>query len=1372
MKKAFRFGAIATLIAMALSSCNTEELMNLQQQIDELKSIQIASMDTQIASIKASISSLQTTDTELRGYIATLQEQQAVLAEEDRKLTQAIEAAKASLSGEITSVEAGLIAQLEAYRATVDGQIAALNTAIETLQAKDATLQQQIADLKTYSDGKNQETKEWATTTFVTLQKYNETTELIATIQGQISSINTQMEGFQTSLSDAMAQIIQLRADLQQHIAESNTALTQTAEAITAAYTAAIENAITASETSLKNWVNTQLTAYYTAAQTDAKLATLQAEQEQKLNQQKVYVETLIANLQTVLEGKINANKALIDGLQGQVNNLSGEAGVLAKAILDQADSIANNAARINENAQAIAQNSSDIAACEALIATNKTLIATNEAAIAANDTAIVALQAKAAANEQGIAGNVVNIAKNAADIAVNANLIAANATAISNNATAISDNAAAIAQLRTDLQTSIASLTEGYQSAIQTAITTLDGKLTGEIATNVTALNTRISQEVEAINTAIAALDARVTSCENEISAIQATIATILADIETLKGQVISLLARIQSVSYVPRYDDGKATMIYLAGAEPASGIAILDFKIMPSGTAAALAEVWQTALSAEATYTTTRARTVTPLPVVGVEVSGDILTVTIDGANLSPEFYAGTKKAAVALVISDGNNDRTSDYIPIVPQATLTDLTLSMQADCSVLATGTVAPELQDGPTALRFYYSPTETTAEGLVSNGESIVLPVDNTGHISATLLDLEIRNYHGVAELTIGSKKLRGTVVAFNNIPEPVDMGLSVKWATFNVGAIKPKERGKNYVWGETESNGDSFLNKYTYNSSYQSPYEETDNKTILEKCDDVAIQNLGSKWRIPRKEEWEELSNTNNCTWVWTTDNNIDGYEVTSKITGKTIFLPAAGRHNPYYDIEEKIGLEGQYWSSSLRTAYYNGLAWDFFFSSDVFTVNNDWREYGQQIRPIYGDYISVEEISLSMHSVCIDMGSETCITVTLTPSDAFEKGILWSCAPKGVVSVDYQGIITPISIGTTTITVTSADGGYTDECIVTVVEPQVPETVDMGLSVKWASWNLGASRPENNGGYYSWGEIETKDSYNAWWGNYKWCNGSENTITKYCTTSDWGTIDNKTILEKDDDAAAVNLGGSWRIPTKEEWLELINSENCTWAWATRNGMRGQLVTSKITGNSIFLPAAGGRYDLYEKTLHSVGETGFYWSSNLHPSASRSAWQVNLANFEDNLSHRYNGITIRPVCDYIDYDAISITTGEATVTGYSTATLNSQLTIPENVSVRKFVKFYYSSTETTLEALKNATHIDGTLEGESLTADLTGLSASTTYYYTVVVKVCEREFWGQVKSFTTKEHTLPGSVEDFGKGTPINGSIFNALKPN
>ena len=1236
MKKAFRFGAIATLIAMALSSCNTEELMNLQQQIDELKSIQIASMDTQIASIKASISSLQTTDTELRGYIATLQEQQAVLAEEDRKLTQAIEAAKASLSGEITAVEAGLIAQLEAYRATVDGQIAALNTAIETLQAKDATLQQQIADLKTYSDGKIQETKEWATATFVTLQKYNETTELIATIQGQISSINTQMEGFQTSLSDAMTQIIQLRADLQQHIAESNTALTQTAEAITAAYTAAIENAITASETSLKNWVNTQLTAYYTAAQTDAKLSALQTEQEQKLNQQKVYVETLIANLQTVLEGKINANKALIDGMQGQVNNLSGETGVLAQAILDQADSIANNAARINENAQAIAQNLSDIATCEALIATNKTLIAANEAAIAANDTVIVALQAKAAANEQGIAGNVVNIAKNAADIAVNANLIAANATAISNNATAISDNAAAIAQLRTDLQTSIATLTEGYQSAIQTAITTLDGKLTGEIATNVTALNTRITQEVEAINTAIAALDARVTSCENEISAIQATIATILADIETLKGQVTSLLARIQSVSFIPRYDDGKATMIYLAGAEPASGIAILDFKIMPSGTAAALAEVWQTALSAEATYTTTRARTVTPLPVVGVEVSGDILTVTIDGANLSHEFYAGTKKAAVALVISDGNNDRTSDYIPIVPQASLTDLTIAKQEDCSVLITGTLAPDLQEGSATLRFYYSPTETTAEGLVSNGQSIVLPVDNTGHISAALSDLEIRNYHGVVGKTVGTKKMLGNVIVFNNIPEPVDMGLSVKWATFNVGASRPRETGGFYAWGETIEKEFFNIDNYAFWTAFGfSKYDySVDNQSILDPEDDVATQRLGDNWRMPTLEEINELKDETKCSWVWTRQNNLDGYCVTSKITGNSIFIPAIGSKGS--NGVATIGVEGIYWSSSLRKEY-SDLAWVLVFYSDyIHDGYNNFRETGQQVRPVYGEWIHVESIALNRHTATIDMGSETYLDVLVTPSNAFNPAMTYSSSNTNVASVNKQGLITPISVGTTTITVTSVDGGYTDQCEVTVSEPAAPEMVDMGLSVKWASWNLGASRPENNGGYYAWGEVETKAYYGRFFENYKWCNGSENTITKYCTTSDWGTVDNKTILELEDDAAAVNLGGSWRIPTKEEWLELLDAENSTCTMTTRNGMNGLLVTSKATGNSIFLPAAGGRYDA---TIHAVGVTGFYWSANLHPDASRSAWQINIADFEDHLSHRYNGITIRPVCD-------------------------------------------------------------------------------------------------------------------------------------
>ena len=153
-------------------------------------------------------------------------------------------------------------------------------------------------------------------------------------------------------------------------------------------------------------------------------------------------------------------------------------------------------------------------------------------------------------------------------------------------------------------------------------------------------------------------------------------------------------------------------------------------------------------------------------------------------------------------------------------------------------------------------------------------------------------------------------------------------------------------------------------------------------------------------------------------------------------------------------------------------------------------------------------------------------------------------------------------------------------------------------EYIDLGLSVKWATCNVGANNPEEYGDYFAWGEVEPKMEYN--WRTYKWCEGVQNTQTKYCTNSSNGTVDNKTVLDKEDDAAAVNWGGAWRMPTKEEQDEL--HQQCTWTWTTQNGVNGYTVTGS-NGNSIFIPAAGYRGD---SSLSFAGGYGYYWSSSLY----------------------------------------------------------------------------------------------------------------------------------------------------------------------
>lgn len=191
-----------------------------------------------------------------------------------------------------------------------------------------------------------------------------------------------------------------------------------------------------------------------------------------------------------------------------------------------------------------------------------------------------------------------------------------------------------------------------------------------------------------------------------------------------------------------------------------------------------------------------------------------------------------------------------------------------------------------------------------------------------------------------------------------------------------------------------------------------------------------------------------------------------------------------------------------------------------------------------------------------------------------------------------------------------------------------------IGETVDLGLpsGTLWANMNVGATAPEAYGNYYAWGETEPKTTYD--WSSYKWCNGSSSTLTKYNTSSSYGTVDNKTQLEPADDAARVNWGGSWRMPTDAEWTEL--RENCTWTRTTRNGINGCEVKSNINGNAIFLPAAGCRRS---GGLYDAGYYGYYWSGSLTDINTFDAYSIRLDSSEVSRFGMFRsfGYSIRPV---------------------------------------------------------------------------------------------------------------------------------------
>lgn len=190
---------------------------------------------------------------------------------------------------------------------------------------------------------------------------------------------------------------------------------------------------------------------------------------------------------------------------------------------------------------------------------------------------------------------------------------------------------------------------------------------------------------------------------------------------------------------------------------------------------------------------------------------------------------------------------------------------------------------------------------------------------------------------------------------------------------------------------------------------------------------------------------------------------------------------------------------------------------------------------------------------------------------------------------------------------------------------------------VDLGLpsGLLWAKCNLGANSPEQYGDYYAWGEITTKNTYN--WSTYRYCNGSWNTMTKYCKDSYYGNngfTDNLTTLQAMDDAATQKLGSGARMPTADEWRELVN--NTTAEWMQMYGVYGLRFTSS-NGNSIFLPAAGYR----DSELRNAGVKGRYWSSSLGVAGSDAASDFNVSVDRTYMygsgTKRYYGQSVRAV---------------------------------------------------------------------------------------------------------------------------------------
>ena len=329
-------------------------------------------------------------------------------------------------------------------------------------------------------------------------------------------------------------------------------------------------------------------------------------------------------------------------------------------------------------------------------------------------------------------------------------------------------------------------------------------------------------------------------------------------------------------------------------------------------------------------------------------------------------------------------------------------------------------------------------------------------------------------------------------------------------------------------------------------------------------------------------------------------------------------------------------------------------------FDSDE--PNAEWRNHKQT--PMSNFYLangylyaSPEPIEISVTGLTIATGYESVINITLgytegsdSPYNGWEllgnpftynayvyrRTSDGELVPMEVMMYDENGDLQTITCGP----IAPMQGFFvhlTEETTVSFRgRAHINDYVDLGLpsGTKWATCNVGADSPEDYGDYFAWGETQPKDYYN--WSNYQYCNGSQNTMTKYCNNSSYGYngfTDNLTTLLPEDDAATANWGSGWRMPTKEEWQELYN--NTTVTWTTQNGVSGRLFTA-ANGNSLFLPAAGGRWD---DELFGAGDWGGYWSSSLNTDYPYNAWYFYFNSVYYNMydGYRGNGFTVRPV---------------------------------------------------------------------------------------------------------------------------------------
>lgn len=534
--------------------------------------------------------------------------------------------------------------------------------------------------------------------------------------------------------------------------------------------------------------------------------------------------------------------------------------------------------------------------------------------------------------------------------------------------------------------------------------------------------------------------------------------------------------------------------------------------------------------------------------LPLAG-QRSGE--TVSADGT--SGAYWTGSlsgsdDQKAFALTIDDTQYSQTEDlrYLGFQIRPVYGEYTLGVQ----VSSAETTNITKNEAYVKVIYKGNVSDATEFGVCYGTTSSLDPdqntkvttssVDEDGSYTFHITDLTPNTTYYFAPYVVyeGSRNM-GTTMQFTTlskfpVAEAVDLGLSVKWASWNVGASTNEETGNLMAWGDPTGE----------NASFTSTDYPNDLSDISGSKYDVATQQWGSEWRMPTTDEWKELDALSKE--IVTLDNGVTAYKVTGK-NGNYIYLPRGGYS--YNNKTYSANKSGCYWASENQTMDYANSVTLGKVSS---TYEQDRKGMHMLVRPVYGKKTDPDN--------------------------------------PPIATID-----------------TTAAG-------------KAAQSVDLGLSVKWATYNLGATTSTEKGSYFQWACTEAGTDFTR--KGYKWYNADKDSIA----------VPSTEISYTDYDAAKTLWGGTWRMPTQSEMEELVNK--CTWTKESK----GYKVTG-ANGNSIFLPFTG----IYNGTSLTYDTDCYYWSStyNTLPIHAEDFWAVYLSTPSSGITttstYVYRGMCIRPV---------------------------------------------------------------------------------------------------------------------------------------